>query len=160
MNYIPHAKGLTEELLTRDINITVGDPTEKMALDRFHRLTSYPIFDGERQLGVVEVNSWDARGITQVDHVAYDGIIPGYMGEKNISMTATASRTLDISDPEYLRSRTLTEPNNTFENPLYRHDGYALKLADHEVDGLKRIVLSEESAMQLERDLERIRMRK
>ena len=150
MQYIPHARGLTKEFLARHIELTIGHPTEEMAPDGIHKLTRYPLFDGERQLGVVEVNSWDARGVTQVAHVVYSGFVPGYRSDKKIGMTATELRTLDPSNLEYLMPRDLTKPNNTGENPLYRHDGHPLKLADNELDGLGRIVLSEEAAMQLE----------
>lgn len=151
MKGIPYAKGLTEELLARDINFTIGNLVEEMAPDGIHRSTYYPLFEGERQLGVVEVNSWDANGVTQISHVAYNGVVPGYRDDRNISMVAMAQRTLDRSHREYLDCGDLTKPNNTFENPLYRYDGWELKLADSEVDGLGRFnSLSEEVAMQLE----------
>ena len=150
MNYIPNAKGLTEELSDRVSNLVIGQPTERMAPDGIHKVTRYEVSDGNELLGFVEVNSYETRGITQIEHVVYNGIVHGYMCGKRIGMTATALLTLDPSDPEYLRSRDFTRPNNTFRNPLYRHDGHSLKLADHEVDGKRRVILTEDEALKLE----------
>ncbi len=154
MNYIPHAKGLTEELSSRVPNLVIGQPTERMAPAGMNRLTCYEVFDGDNRLGVLEVNSWYGGSVTQIAHVAYEGVVPGYNNGKKISMTATELPTLDVSDPEYLhylQLRNFTEPNNTPLNPLYRHDGHSLRLADHEVDGKKRVVLSEEKLAKLEK---------
>lgn len=157
MSQIPNARGLTEELSTR-INecLVVGQPTEKMAPDGIHKLTRYEIFDGYKRLGVVQVNSWNYKGTTRIAHIVYDGVIPGYRNGRKIGMTATESSTLDLRDPEYFQPRDLAQPNNTSLNPLYRHDGHPLRLANYEVDGKQRVVLSEAEASKLEKELEKV----
>lgn len=134
---IPHARGLTEELSSRVRDLLVNHPTEKMAPDGIHKVTQYEVFGQDRRLGVVEVNSWDFRGITQFEHVTYEGVIPGYNGEKVIGMTATADYNLGnaFDTPIGFGLNDNTRPNDTWDKPLYRHDGHRLRLADYEVNG-------------------------
>lgn len=163
MNKIPKAKGLEDELLFRGVDLNVAQPTERMAPDNIHKITTYGIFDGDNKIGDVQINSWIPlyrNSVEQIEHVSYEGVIPGYTNplSRKTGMLATNSRTLDPSDPEFLvvEERKFSKPNNTPERPLYRHDGHPLRLADYEVDGKKRIVLSKEAEMELEKSLQKI----
>lgn len=140
MTTIPHARGLVEELSSRVRDLLVNQPSEKMAPDGIHKVTQYEIFDQDRRLGVVEVNSWDFKGITQIDSVAYEGVIPGYNEERVIGMTAAAEYNLEdaFDTPIRFGLNDHTRPNDTWEKPLYRHDGHPLRLADYEVSGKER----------------------
>lgn len=160
MDYIPNARGLTEELSTRVDHLKIGQPTESMAPDRVHRLTRYEVFDGDKRLGVVEVNSYNRGSVTRIAHVTYDGVVPGYRNGRKISMDSTELPTLDASDPDYLLRidsflGTTNAQNNLPSRPLYRHDGHALRLADCEVDGKKRMVVSEAQLLELDEILDK-----
>ena len=135
---IPYARGLREELSTRVQNLIVAAPTEQMAPDGIHKLTRYDLFDGEKKLGTVEVNSFEQQGTWQIENVTYNGIMPGYLHEEIIGLTATSVPTLEPSDSDYLRADLYG--NNTGSKPLYRHDGHDLRLADHEINGNQRRV--------------------
>lgn len=139
MTTIPHARGLVEELSTRVQDLIVGQPTEEMAPDGIHKVIQYEVFAGVRRLGVVEVNSWNFNGVTQIDHVTYEGVVPGYNEGRVIGMTATAKYNLsDVFDTPHFGLNDNTKPNNTPEKPLYRHDGHPLQLADYEVPGKEK----------------------
>ncbi len=144
---IPHARGLCEELSTRVQNLIVAAPTEQMAPNGIHKLTRYDLFDGEKKLGTVEVVFFERQGTWQIEHIDYNGIMPGYLREKIIGLTATSVPTLETSDLHYLRADLYGD--NTGSKPLYRHDGHDLRLADHEVNGKQRRVFPEDTFLKL-----------
>ncbi len=144
MTTIPDAQGLTEELEKRVSDLIVGTPAKRMAPSGIHQVTTYELFSGDERLGIVDVNSYDWHGVRRVAHAEYTGRVPGYVnsitGKDEILMIAHEDRTLDPGEIIFERKR-YTQPNNTAFNPLYRHDGHPLRLADHEVDGKKRVVV-------------------
>ncbi len=149
---IPGADGICEELSCRiSEDITVKESSEEYECERTDititfKLYRYEIFNGNKRIGIVTISNYESNGVTRSFFIGYDGLVPEYNNNKSVALNAYES---DIDSrpkliPKYnpkdlreYRSASL-KPNNNQDNPMYRVDSHDLKLASHEVDGIKR----------------------
>ena len=132
---IRYAGGLTDELLR-----TVESDRLSISSARNIRRSSNSIYitvefdllvDG-KEIGAVELTTYMSRSVQRVHRMEYEGIVPGYVtvnGKTGIVLVAKETVSPDERDLPFL---DISRPNNTKENPLYRHDEHKVRFADFE----------------------------
>ncbi len=134
---LTHAGGLEKELDERvPGRWTASDPRpqvrdNKTVTEREIRVDSKPI-------GTLTVRTYVPAGKTgteRVFSVSYEGELPGYIFAENIKHLSMQAFEFPFTEGVKKRICEIdySEPNNTLEHPLYRHDFHdTLALADYE----------------------------
>jgi hypothetical protein len=138
---IPHAPGLEKELSRRVTGLRFSEPrVETVEMPdheaRLHTVTRLDVHAGEETLGTLETDIYEWDGNLRIARIQYDGRVPGY------TSTSSGTDRVTLLATEMIVMRRppsgpigMSWPNNTHNNPLYRHDSHPLEFAAYEMAG-------------------------
>lgn len=137
---IPDAGGLVKTLNQRAKGRwTVSEPQGSVSESGTHYIIETDVLVDDAKIGTVKTTHYQWEGVLRLASISYNGTMPGYTnpcdGKPEFGMTACEYPPAEAGQLRY-SSKNLEQlvPNNTPENPVYRHDGHrGLSLADHEV---------------------------